>query len=187
MTSAAPRCRDAAAADAAALGAIHVAAWRAAYAGHMPAEFLARLDAARAARHWVDWLRAGDPTIVVESGAAVVGFCRYGPSRDPGSMGVGEIIAINLDPAHWRRGFGRVLLLEACARLHAAGCNEATLWVLDQNDGARRFYEAHDWRLDGARRVDTALTGAALQEVRYRIALSEGAGPGGRGRGPGRP
>jgi ribosomal protein S18 acetylase RimI-like enzyme len=61
-------------------------------------------------------------------------------------------------------------MAEAVRRLSDAGFREATLWVLETNDRARRFYEAVGWSLDGQRRVDESY-GFALAEVRYRRSL----------------
>src|SRR5262247_3939953 len=95
-------CRDARFEDAAAIAAIHVAAWRAAYRGLMPADYLAALDADRARARWEQWLRTRCAVVVVEADGEVVGFCRYGPSRDEGShSSTGEVIAINLRPEFW--------------------------------------------------------------------------------------
>ena len=47
---------------------------------------------------------------------------------------------------------------------------EAVLWVLDDNLRARRFYEKHGWRLDGASKHDVHL-GVEVAEIRYRISL----------------
>jgi RimJ/RimL family protein N-acetyltransferase len=106
------RCRDATVEDAAAIGHVHTAAWRAAYDGLMPSEFLATLDPHRAQERWEQWLRTGCSVVVVESQGEVAGFCLYGLSRDPdASPSIGEVIAINLHPTFWRRGLGRELLL----------------------------------------------------------------------------
>ena len=183
------RCRDARIEDAAAIGRIHIAAWRAAYQGLMPPAFLAALDPVRAAERWERRLRAGGSVLLVESSGDAAGFCLHGLSRDEdASLSTGEILAINLDPAYWRRGLGRTLLREAMARLTTAGFSEATLWVLRGNDRARRFYEALGWQFDGTERVLTELTGSPLHEVRYRADLTSrsacraGVGPCPRGR-----
>jgi ribosomal protein S18 acetylase RimI-like enzyme len=54
--------------------------------------------------------------------------------------------------------------LETLAR---AGYREATLWVLETNARARRFYEAGGWRGDGAVRQDE-VDGVLLTDLRYR-------------------
>ncbi len=166
------RCRDARYDDAAAIASAQVEAWRAAYEGLMPPAFLAALDATRVRERWEQGLRTAVSVLVVEADGEVVGFCRYGPSRDAdASQSIGEIVAINLHPTSWRQGLGRALLLEATSRLRAAGFTEATLWVVHGNERARRFYEAQGWRPDGGERVQTALTGSPLHEARYRRSL----------------
>src|SRR5215475_10890763 len=101
------RCRDATFEDAAAIASAHVAAWRAAYDGLMPPAFLAALDVDRAVRRWEQSFQTACSVVVVEANSEVVGFCRYGPSRDSdGSPSTGEVIAINLRPEFWRRGLG---------------------------------------------------------------------------------
>ena len=50
--------------------------------------------------------------------------------------------------------------------------SQATLWVVHGNASARQFYEARGWRLDGVEKHDDGLTGFALHEVRYRVALA---------------
>lgn len=52
------------------------------------------------------------------------------------------------------------------ARRGLAGC---TLWVLEENAPARRFYERLGMRTDGGRRM---YPGTAVPEVRYRLALA---------------
>jgi RimJ/RimL family protein N-acetyltransferase len=109
---------------------------------------------------------------VLELDGDIVGFSRYGASRDPGAgPETGEVIAINLHPSWWHRGLGRELLRETQQRLCGLGFSEATLWVLHGNARARQFYEALGWRLDGVEKHDDKLTGFALHDVRYRVAL----------------
>jgi ribosomal protein S18 acetylase RimI-like enzyme len=166
-------CRDAVAEDGIGIARVWVAAWQAAYAGLMPAAYLAGLNAEAALPGFEKALRANQSALVVELDGDIVGFSVHGASRDPGAHSeTGEVIAINLHPASWRRGLGRQLLRETQQRLRARGFSDATLWVLHGNARARQFYEALGWRLDGAEKHDDKLTGFALHEVRYRVALA---------------
>jgi RimJ/RimL family protein N-acetyltransferase len=63
------------------------------------------------------------------------------------------------------------LLAAARARAQERGFQRLTLWVLRENDQARSFYEALGFRQDGSARIDTALIGSPLREVRYVLAL----------------
>ena len=96
-----------------------------------------------------------------------LGFVSVGPSRD--EHGVGELYAIYVDPDEWSRGAGRALIVRAEERL-AEEYAEATLWVLEDNPRARRFYESAGWHPDGGRQTVERL-GVSPPEVRYRKRL----------------
>ena len=53
------------------------------------------------------------------------------------------------------------------AELAGLGHVEAVLWVVPQNDRARRFYESEAWRDDHVRREDEVF-GVVVPEMRYR-------------------
>lgn len=165
--------RDAAVDDGPGIARVWVASWRAAYAGLMPAAYLDSLNAALALPAFERSLREGLSSLVAEVDGGIVGFTAYGDSRDAdAAAGTGEVIAINLHPAHWRQGRGRELLGHTLRRLAKRGFQDASLWVLHGNANARRFYEALGWRADGAEKRDDRLTGFTLHEVRYRMALN---------------
>jgi RimJ/RimL family protein N-acetyltransferase len=58
----------------------------------------------------------------------------------------------------------------AVRSLDAAGFTCATLWVLETNDRARRFYTHLGWEPDGAVR-DEVVGEAPIRDVRYRYPL----------------
>jgi ribosomal protein S18 acetylase RimI-like enzyme len=149
--------RQAKLADAERLGAIQVRAWQATYRGVMPDGYLDELDAHDRAAYWRRQLLALLPAqrlkVIVDDGI-VVGFAAAGPEHDGGAGGIGELYAINVDPQVWGRGLGRALLRDVTADLAGLGYREAVLWVVPQNDRARRFYESEEWRHDQVRRDD---------------------------------
>jgi hypothetical protein len=57
------------------------------------------------------------------------------------------------------------------------GYREVTLWVLDTDERARRFYEAGGWRTDGTSRTDES-RGSAVVAVRYRYRRDDRRSPG---------
>jgi len=165
----APLIRDGTRDDAAAIARVHVDSWRHAYRGHLPPEMLANLSVERRTQGWRDLLGdAGSPTLVAELDGQIVGFVGVGPSRD--EEGLAELYAIYLDPTRLGTGVGRALMDAALARLRTLGYPEATLWVIDGNDRAERFYRITGWRLDGARKTEQ-LGDATVMEVRYRRPL----------------
>lgn len=163
--------RTAAPADAERLGQIHVRSWQKAYQGILPADFLASLSVEARADRWRTELEAigeADLALVVESGESINGFARVAPSADRKH---GEVQAIYLDPDHWRKGWGRLLMVAAEDSLARLGWKEAILWVLEKNLSARRFYEALGWKADPHRAL-LNIGGADVQEIRYRKVLS---------------
>jgi RimJ/RimL family protein N-acetyltransferase len=169
--------RTASVEDAAAMGAVHVAAWQAAYRCVMPDEFLDALDAEERADQWRSVIEANPtPTegrrLVVSLDGAVVGVALVWSCRDEGSPPeLGELVLINLAPAAWGTGAGSALLTECEVSLAAFGYTAAILWVATENRRARRFYEREGWSADGAQRVEV-VDGASVHESRYRKRLA---------------
>jgi ribosomal protein S18 acetylase RimI-like enzyme len=163
-------CRDATHADLPILARVHIAAWRKAYRGHMDPAFLESLGSEHALSRLRSALEPRPPlVVVVEHESEVVGFSRFGPSRDTDvSAHAGEVFACNVDPRHWRRGFGAQFMSAALSRLAVAGHDTCTLWVLEKNERATRFYSALGFNPDGAIRVEAADTAYPLREIRYR-------------------
>lgn len=168
------RIRTGQVADAEQLAWLHVRAWQQAYAGLLPADYLDGLMAelSRRTERWREWLPTSPPWIAEAGDRQIIGFATWGPSRDDDAVPVktGEIGAIYVLAEHWGTGVGRELMQAALASLRNAGFSHATLWVLDGNVRARRFYEAGGWVLDGATKDDPR-EDFVLHEVRYRIVL----------------
>lgn len=141
--------------------------WRVGYRGLLPQEHLDSLSVAeRATRYTFDRsLLEGPVTSVAEDGT-VVGFVTIGRCRDDGLDDHGEVWAMYVDPERWRRGVGRMLITHAREQLQDNHFERNTLWVLDDNMRARRFYERDGWALDGARRI-TRIGGTPVAHVRY--------------------
>ncbi|MBF9073863.1 GNAT family N-acetyltransferase [Streptacidiphilus fuscans] len=184
--------RTAAENDLAQVVRVRVDSWRAAYAGLVPPAYLDGLDPGAALPRMKEYLAAlpdRDHFLVVEAAlgaedsAQVVGFVLAGPERPSVEVaggrrgGFGEVYALYVHPDAWFTGAGAGLLAAATEALAADGYAELTLWVLEENHQARRFYERHGWRPDGGR-TDLQLAGAVLQELRYSLTVSVGAGAG---------
>jgi len=111
-------------------------------------------------------------TWVVQQAGAVVGLAITGASRDPAAAPTtGEVQVLYLDPEVVGTGIGRTLFGHAVTDLAQRGYAEATLWVLEGNQRARRFYEAAGWLPDGEVRIEERPS-AAFHEVRYRATLA---------------
>jgi len=164
--------RKARPADAVAIAAVHVAAWRNTYPGILPDTYLAKLSVSRQAVYYDQAIRSGTGVMVAiasgvdvapGSAARIVGFTTAGRARrgeiSGRALGEGEVETLYvLDD--WRdRGVGRRLLRSAAGHLAEAGCKSAFLWVLRDNP-SRWFYE----RL-GGRSVAEAVVQVAGQGV----------------------
>ena len=179
--------RAGSAADAAPIAAVQREAWFAAYAGIIPDEIIDRVtapdDGARVrqsfrTRPWQRMIVATPD----EAQAGIVGYASFGPetdvlgtpcphplSTDGEERRVAELYALYVHPAWWSTGTGRALMDRVLARTAAAGYSSITLWVLRDNERARRFYERAGFAPDGASNVLTSLAG--VLELRYHQAL----------------
>ncbi len=165
--------RDAALSDANAMGHLHVRAWQSAYRGVMPDEYLDGLQANDRVEMWRGRISRSDlpPLLVAAISDDVVGFAAFGAVQPPTSLhSCGQLYAINLDPDHWGRGIGRVLLRHATDALLAMGYEEAVLWVVPENQRARSLYESEGWVADGGLSTEEIL-GVPVTDMRYRRPL----------------
>lgn len=175
--------RPALADDAAAIARIHVRTWRAAYADVLPAATLAALDESRRTQLWRRRVMApapGHQVLVAVEADGPVGFVYLGPTGDPDDdpATVGQVLALHVDPVVAGHGVGTALLGAAIEAFLGGGYDTATLWVVEGNTGARRFYARAGWSPDGAsRREPLAAEGEAgdlVTVVRYRLSLAAG-------------
>ena len=167
--------------DAAGIAAVHVAAWHEAYAGLVPERMLSALSVAERTRRWRRILTSPDPSresavfVAVGRHRAIVGFgsCGRQPVADLVADGfAGEFSALYLLAAHQRHGVGRRLLALMAQDLIQRGLRGAALWVLRDNEPARRFYEVLGAKLAG-QRVETVDEFVSGERVGARDVLHE--------------
>lgn len=136
--------READAADAAAIAALHADSWRRTYRGAYADEFLDGDVYSDRLAVWSARLRAADParrTVVVHDGDALSGFVHVVLDEDArwGSL------VDNLHVAHAlkRRGIGTRLIVMAAGVVVTSSASPAMyLWVHEENAAARSFYRA---------------------------------------------
>lgn len=101
--------RNANVADCAAIAVVHVRAWQAAYRGHMPDEFLDRLNVGERTEMWRKLsVKPGRVLLVMDDlDGSISGFCDVIPSRDADAKSTtAEISAIYVSPEKWGQGIG---------------------------------------------------------------------------------
>ena len=154
--------------DAFAIARAHVDSWRSAYRGLAPDDRLAGLDYARGAGRFRESILVGlEEIYIAEEDGEVVGFLAFGRPRDSDVTHetTGEIYAMYLLSQYWRKGIGGSMLKKAERILGSQGCLRVTLWVLEGNERARRFYEAMGFTADGATKISNI--GRPLNTLRY--------------------
>ena len=145
--------RKARPADAVAIGAVHVAAWRSTYPGILPDSFLANMSIARQAAHYDQAIRSGTGVMVATAsgvdvphggGPRIVGFTSAGRARGTEMLATrlaeGEVETLYVLDDWRERGVGRRLMRAAAAHLAETGCKSALVWVLRDNP-SRWFYQ----------------------------------------------
>jgi ribosomal protein S18 acetylase RimI-like enzyme len=164
--------RRALVADAETVGRIHVESWNVAYRGIMPDDVIARTDLAYRTALWKERIADREwPVFLIEEKGKCVAFCQMVPTKDldDDPQRVGHITSLHVLPELRGRGFGRILMDHVLGEFRRRGFVELTLWVLEENRNARRFYEKHGFHLDRGKR---SYPGTRVPEVRYRIRLS---------------
>jgi GNAT superfamily N-acetyltransferase len=168
------RIREAEPKDAEAIAEVHVRAWQAAYRGQLTDDYLDGLtveDRVDQHRRTLAEPRAEWRTWIGEEDGHVLAFAVTGPSEDADAEPTtAELYAVYLVPERVGTGIGRQMLQHLTQDLRARGFLAATLWVLETNERARRFYEIAGWKPDGAEtseRVDCEMR----PTVRYRVEL----------------
>jgi tRNA dimethylallyltransferase len=95
--------------------------------------------------HWREALRQAERRVIVAVLAGrIVGFASSTGDRVDGLYVV---------PECWGTGLAERLLEAALQDIAARGETVARLWVLEDNQRARRFYERRNWKADGTERV----------------------------------
>ncbi len=171
--------RRARAADAEAVGAATVAAWRSAYPGILPAAYLAAMSPRRQAAIWRATILDGGlghaTFVAVASGEdaatgpwqlpQVVGFASGGRLRG-GARDEGEIETLYVLDDYRDRGLGRRLMRASAAHLNAIGCRSVRLWVLRDNP-SRWFYLHLGGRLVAEQQISVGGQPLVQQAMRW--------------------
>jgi len=136
--------RRATAGDARAIAQVRVDAWRATYAGIVPAAYLAAMSVDENAALWRRILGAGPNTasvFVADDGAGIAGFACGNMLAEQKHGFDAELTAIYLRRDRQRAGIGRRLVAAVAAAQRGHGASGLLTWVIAANRGARAFYE----------------------------------------------
>ena len=161
--------RDATMSDVTAIAHLHAESWRSAYRGILSDAFLENHVHADRLAVWHERFSGMTPipmfVIVADAGTHLAGFACVFPEEDAvfGSF----LDNLHVSPQLTGKGIGRQLLSEAAARLLTNGSRTGLyLWVLEQNNGARKFYERAGGVLAGSV-VHSMADGQSVVALRY--------------------
>ena len=159
--------------DAAGIARVQTLAWREAYAGLLPDEFLAREVPTELWAQRLTELEPPTACFVAQRGPNIVGFALAGapPAEErEDDPTVGQVYAIYVLAEAWGSGVGYRLHLATVSALVDAGFAAAVLWVLAGNQRAIDFYRRQGWVDDSEQRQEE-MDGQILDVQRYRLLL----------------
>lgn len=154
--------RPATPADAARCAEVHHTCWVETYADMLPDDYFETVTLRSRTERWRAWLEGGMAVVVAEVAGDVVGFAYAGRSRRQGDhdpVRDRELWMIFVLPSQHGTGVAQQLLDTVLPR-----DVPAELWMAEENQRARRFYERNGFVSDGTRFVDEHLP--ALRELR---------------------
>lgn len=151
-----------------AMAKVHILSWNETYPGLLPDSMLARLSIVDEA---ISWQRRFDRrnrlgaglAFVAEQEGSIVGYgsCHVQRTRMLHRLGfTGEVSELYVLQRAQGKGAGSGLMRAMAAALFDQGHRAMGLWVLEQNERARGFYESMGGRLIAEKR-------ARLAEVAY--------------------
>lgn len=159
--------------DAPHLGRIQVASWRTGLAEILPAAALEALDAEQFAAAWRSAI--GSPPsakhrmLTACQGPQVVGFAALAPA--PQTQETGEIVALEVDPAHAREGHGSRLLAACTDILRVTSASHVRAWAIEGDDGRAAFLDTAGLEPLGIRRV-LDVAGTQVNELAFSAVLT---------------
>ncbi|SOH94690.1 Ribosomal protein S18 acetylase RimI [Monaibacterium marinum] len=119
--------------DLPAIAALHLQSWRTTYDGLLPADYLGAGAEAQLRAKWADLPRG--TTLVAMQGDRLAGFISVNTGNPA------YLDALHIAGFAQGGGLGPRLIAAAFAQIAAQGVTAAYLYIVDGNDGARRFYE----------------------------------------------
>ncbi len=180
--------------DLTAVGAVHAASWTGPYAQVLPPPLVAALTPAVLAEGWRAAVTAPPSprhrVHVAVGDGIVAGFVASAPvptgqaaedgtTDEPASRTV-EVVALEIDPMHQRRGHGSRLLAAVVDTSRADGADEVHVWVHVDDAARADFFRGAGFDTDGARRRravdggDPQDSRAVWPEVRLVASLLDG-------------
>jgi len=162
--------------DAAEVARIYIESWHDTYPAVLSRAMLCAMTPKGQSARWLAAIRAQkrENVLVAEDPkAGIVAMTSLGPARDRSFGYDGEVYTLYVDPNHYGKGAGRMLLNGAFAILRARGFSSCVIWAHARNN-ARFFYETMGGRAVAERTAP--MMGDMVPEVAFgwkKLALAE--------------
>ena len=149
--------REAKANDAARIAEIDVASSRYAYKNIVSDECLYKdlsvEDRIPVHKKWITEKRF-EVYVYEDPGTGMIkGMMGIGMSEDDDKKEAFELHYLYVDPDHLRMGAGSEMLQFFEQKGKERGCREFVVWVLEENEIGRNFYEKNNYRIDGKEKI----------------------------------
>ncbi len=146
---------------------VQVMSWKTAYIGIIPDDYLEKLTVEKKAEFISKIIskRIAEYYLMYDEDKPI-GVFVYCKSLDKDTNDeTAEVSAIYFLPEYWGKGLGTKFLNFGLGEIKSTGYKKVTLWVLEKNECARKFYEKNGFIYDGAR--DEIVIGKPLNKMRY--------------------
>ncbi len=133
---------------------IHCEGWRDAYKGFMDEDYISRKNGTRRAK-WESILAESpaEKHFLIRDGDVPVGMISLDSPREGADGETYEIFGLYILPEQMRKGYGRAAVALAEEKIRGVGYGKISLWVLEPNERARRFWEAMGFAPDGTEKT----------------------------------
>ncbi len=150
--------------DAVRISEITVVGWRMAYQNIIDDKILFKhLNVIKRYHSLLELLKEEHNYYVFEEDEIIKGFFLIGDNSD--DLDAVELVALYVEPAFKHIGVGSKLIQYCEDIAKSEHKKNLTLWVLEDNQSARRFYEKHGYRYASERKK---LEQLGVFEVRYK-------------------
>ena len=154
-------------ADIDAIVRIFRACWQVSYRNLLSEEVRSAMTQERAYELWSPTTQNDRETLIAEIESDPVGMARIG--SDPDFPNRGHLFSLYIHPEDAGKGFGKALLTAALAELKERNFIEISLWVFQENLGARGIYEKMGFVPTGRQRMDIRWQSLEIEMLHSQI------------------
>lgn len=167
--------REAILSDAFGIAKVHVDSRRSTYTGIVSDAFLNELSYENSELRWKSFINDSESDnkyiyVAVDTEDEIIGFATCGIERESKDPSIGELYAIYIMKKHQNKGVGRLLFNEVSNKLREVKFNIITIWALEDNYQACKFYELMGGKV--VKEKDIVIAGETLKEIAYEFKIN---------------